>query len=180
MISIYNRFSEFVANVSRIACIVILGLMTIVILINVFFRYVLNDPLTWPPEFARFMQVAVTLLGSSLAFRYGRHVGVTVIVLRLPLRIQTAIFIATNFLILCFLLVLLVEGYKLAFIEGPSQIAPSLRVSMMWAFIALPVGAFLMIIHVIEVSIKAVVDARFGTSPFAIPTTIVKIDDSED
>jgi TRAP-type C4-dicarboxylate transport system permease small subunit len=104
---------------------------------------------------------------------------VTVIVLRLPLRIQTAIFIATNFMILCFLLVLGVEGYKLAFIEGPSQIAPSLGVSMMWAFIALPVGAFLMIVHVIEVSMKAVMNARLGTSPFAVPTTVVKIEDPE-
>jgi TRAP-type C4-dicarboxylate transport system permease small subunit len=179
MIMLYNRFAENVAKVSRIVCIVSLGAMTIAILINVFFRYVLNDPLSWPPEFARFTQVAVTLLASGLAVRYGRHLGVTVIVLRLPLRLQTMIFLVNNFLILCFLMILLVEGYKLAFIEGPSQLAPSLRVSMMWAFVALPVGALLMIIHVIEVSLNAVVNARQGHSPFIRSGSVAVTDESE-
>jgi len=172
MIAIYNRFAEVVAKVSRIACIVSLGAMTIAILINVFFRYVLNDPLSWPPEFARFVQVAVTMLASGLAVRYGRHVGVTIIVLRLPIRIQMVIFMATNFLVLSFLMVVLFEGYKLAFIEGPSQLAPSLQVSMMWAFIALPLGALLMIIHVIEISLNALVNSRRGISPYANPGNV--------
>ncbi|MBT3360908.1 MAG: TRAP transporter small permease [Rhodospirillales bacterium] len=179
MITTYNRFAEIVSKLSRWACIISLSAMTIAILINVFFRYVLNDPLSWPPEFARFTQVAVTMLASGLAVRYGRHVGVTVLVMRLPMRMQTAVFIATNFLVLCFLAVVLFEGYKLAFFEGPSQLAPSLQVSMMWAFIAVPLGAFLMIVHVIEVSLNAVVNARVGLSPYALPGSVEKTEEPE-
>jgi TRAP-type C4-dicarboxylate transport system permease small subunit len=112
------------------------------------------------------MMVAVTLLASSLAMRSGAHVGVSILVLRLPIRAQAWLFSLNSALILGFLLILLWYGWQLAFLEGPRQMAPSLGVSMMFAFIPLPLGAVLMIVHLAEITVEAWRRARIGESPF--------------
>ena len=48
---IYNVNSFFIAVGKQLAWIA-LAMMVIVILLGVFFRYVLNDPLPWPDEAA--------------------------------------------------------------------------------------------------------------------------------
>ena len=161
-----KRFCNGLARVTATLSVVCLLIMTISIMINVFYRYVLNAPLAWPPELARFMMVAVTLLASSLAMRTGAHVGVSIVVLRLPIRVQAWLFTINSTLILGFLLILLWYGWQLAFNEGPRQMAPSLGVSMMFAFIPLPLGALLMIIHLAEITVEAWRRANLGLSPF--------------
>ncbi len=162
----FARISAALERVTRIGVILMMAAMTCTILIGVFFRYVLNAPLTWPPEAARFMMVAITLLASSLAVRRGSHLRITILVSRLPRKLQLAVLLAGNFLVFLFLCVVLVEGYKLTFFEGPLQTAPSLRVPMTVAFVALPLGAALMIIQLIETSAKAVDGHRHHRPPF--------------
>ena len=161
-----KRFCDGLAKVTAAVSVVCLLVMTISIMVNVFYRYVLNAPLAWPPELARFMMVAVTLLASGLAMRTGAHVGVSIVVLRLPIRVQAWLFSINSVLILGFLLILLWYGWQLAFDEGPRQMAPSLGVSMMVAFIPLPLGALLMIIHLAEITVEAWRRAGLGLSPF--------------
>lgn len=165
----FQRFCDVLARVTGILSIVCLAAMTLAILINVFFRYVLNSPLTWPPELSRFLMVAVTLFAAGLALRKGAHVGVTVLVTRLPIRAQAVVFTINSLLIAGFLAVLLWQGFILAFFEGPRQTAPSLGISMMFAFIPLPLGAALMLIHLAETTRNAWQRARDGRSPFETP-----------
>lgn len=146
--------------------ILLMGSMTVSILIGVFFRYVLNAPLAWPPEAARFMLVAITLLASSLAVRRNKHLGITVVVSMLPRAAQVTVFLAGNFLIFLFLCVLLVKGFELTVFEGPNQIAPSLQVPMTVAFVSLPVGALLMILQLFVATARGVEQYRLRQSPF--------------
>jgi len=161
-----QRLCDGLARVTAVAAVVCLLVMTLSIMINVFYRYVLNAPLAWPPELARFMMVAVTLLASGLAIRNGAHVGVSILVERLPIRVQAVVYTINSALILGFLSILLIEGFRLAFFEGPRQTAPSLGISMMFAFIPLPLGALLMAVHLIETTITAWRRAAGGSSPF--------------
>jgi len=162
----FKFFCEKLSRVSAVLSIACLAIMTVAILTNVFFRYVLNTPLSWPPELARFMMVAVTLFASSLAMRKGAHVGVSLVVMRLPVRLQAAVYTINSLLIAGFLLILLWYGWKLAFDEGPKQTAPSLGISMMFAFIPLPIGAAMMIVQLVETTLDAWRKAANGIAPF--------------
>jgi TRAP-type C4-dicarboxylate transport system permease small subunit len=162
----FRFLNEKLARLAAVMSISCLAVMTVSILVNVFFRYVLNAPLSWPPELARFMMVSVTLFASSLAIRNNAHVGVSLLVLRLPLRVQTVIYTLNSILISGFLLILLWYGGSLAFDEGPRQTAPSLGVSMMFAFIPLPVGAALMLIQLWETTVQVWQRAAIGIAPF--------------
>jgi TRAP-type transport system small permease protein len=60
------------------------GLMVAIILVQVFFRYVLNDALAWPEEAARFLMLWMTGLMAPSAFRRGGFVSIEMLVRFLP------------------------------------------------------------------------------------------------
>jgi TRAP-type C4-dicarboxylate transport system permease small subunit len=161
-----RRFCDGLAYITGAISIAALAIMTVSIIANVFFRYFMNSPLAWPPELARFLMVAITMFASGLALRRGAHVGVTVLVSLLPVRLQLVVFMINSVLIAGFLAILLWQGYILAFHEGPRQSAPSLGISMMFAFIPLPLGAALMLVYLAEATADAWQKARGGRSPF--------------
>ena len=80
-----NSFFMFVGK--QVAWIA-LALMVIVILLGVFFRYVLNDPLSWPDEAARFCMLWMTALVAPSAFRSGGFVAIDTLPRVLPGRIS--------------------------------------------------------------------------------------------
>lgn len=161
-----RRFCDILARITGAISIAGLAIMTVAIIVNVFFRFVMNSPLAWPPELARFMMVAITMFAAGLALRQGAHVGVTVLVSLLPVRLQLVVFTINSILIAGFLGILLWQGYILAFNEGPRQTAPSLGISMMFAFIPLPLGAALMLVYLAETTVDAWQKAKGGRSPF--------------
>ncbi len=170
--TMFKRFCDLLARVTGVISIVALAVMTLSIIANVFFRYFLNSPLSWPSELARFLMVAITMFAAGLALRRGAHVGVTVLVSMLPIRLQVLVFTLNSILIAGFLGILLWQGFILAFDEGPRQTAPSLGISMMFAFAPLPLGAALMLVYLLESTIEAWRKAGMGVSPFeavAIP-----------
>ena len=56
----FARFNDWVLPVGRWIAIVLMGIMVAAILVQVFWRYVLNDALPWPEEAARFLGRAIT------------------------------------------------------------------------------------------------------------------------
>ena len=61
-----------------------LGLMVVVILLQVVFRYVFNNALAWPDEAARFLMLWMTGLIAPSAFRWGGFVAIDMLPLALP------------------------------------------------------------------------------------------------
>ena len=71
-----QNINTFFLRIGRqIAWIAIL-LMVIVIIIQVFFRYVLNNALPWPDEVARFLMLWMTGLIAPSAYRWGGFVSI--------------------------------------------------------------------------------------------------------
>ena len=68
-----------------------LGLMVLVILTQVFFRYVLNSALPWPEEASRFLMLWSTALMAPTAFRRGGFVAIDMIIRMLPRMVATAL-----------------------------------------------------------------------------------------
>jgi TRAP-type C4-dicarboxylate transport system permease small subunit len=61
-----------------------LGGMTLLIVLQVFFRYVLELPLAWTEELARFLFIWMTFVASVVAAIRGQHIAVELIVEKLP------------------------------------------------------------------------------------------------
>lgn len=69
--AVLNVFDRVIALVVTI----VMGVLTTVVLISVFFRYALNQSLQWGWDIPRLCFIWVVLLSIPLAFRYNAHVG---------------------------------------------------------------------------------------------------------
>ena len=98
--------------VGRQIAIVFMALMVVVILLQVFMRYVMNDALPWPDEAARFMMLWLTGLVAPTAFRRGGFVAIDMLVLALPRIVAGILSLALLALCLLVLVVAVQIGWK--------------------------------------------------------------------
>ncbi len=130
--------------------------MTLVVLVQVFCRYVLNAPLSWPEEASRYMMVWMTFLVAPFAYRHGFLIRLESWIARLPKRGRRILDLGTHILIACTLLVLLRE--TLWMVERGSGIRSSaLNVSMGWVFAVMPVSLVLLLSVTCELTMKTFV-----------------------
>ena len=71
--------NDVVLKTGRDIAVVAMVLMVVAILIQVFFRYILNNALPWPDEAARFMMLWMTGLIAASAYRRGGFVAIDMV-----------------------------------------------------------------------------------------------------
>ena len=129
--------------------------MAIVVFLQVIFRYILNLPLFWTEELARYCLVWASLLGSAVAVKRGQHIAVTIFMERLPPALRRGLSIIALISVAAILAIILWGGIQLVVITH-AQISPALRISMSVPYLAVPVGAALMLLHTIVFIIKMI------------------------
>jgi TRAP-type C4-dicarboxylate transport system permease small subunit len=124
------------------------AVMTITTLLQVVFRYVLNDPLVWSEELARYLFVWIALVGAGAAVRTGGHFGLDLFYKKFPAAGRAGVAILISAIIAVFAATLLVYGIRET-VQASVQLAPSLQIRMHWAYAAMPAGAALMLWHLV-------------------------------
>jgi len=150
---IADRISDLLARWVLGVVIVLTALMTLTVLLGVFFRYVILRPLGWTEELARYLMIWSALLAISVGIRYNEHVGITLLIQRLPYKLARVVRFVTQILILLFLFELTRRGYVMA-IKGIPQLSTGLGISMVWALASVPVAGVLAFIQQVLVIIK--------------------------
>ena len=92
----------------EIIAITLFWLLGAVLLAQVLSRYVLNAPIGWTEEVARYQLILITFTGAAMGFRKHTHISFTYFQLRFPPIIRTftqRLVLLTNVLILLFLFV---------------------------------------------------------------------------
>ena len=126
---------------------VLLGVvMTLTILIQIFFRFVVYRPVPWSEELARYLMVWMGMLGSVIALRKGRHIGVTFLVDRFSGWKQSAARRFVEFTSILFLGIIGWQGLGLAIFNAP-QLSAAMEISMSIPYAAIPMGVAMMIIE---------------------------------
>jgi TRAP-type C4-dicarboxylate transport system permease small subunit len=146
--AILQRISDIISRITEVILIIVLSTMAVVVLLQVIFRYVLNFPLFWTEEFARYCLVWSSLLGSAVAVKRGQHIAVTIFMERFPPALRRGLTIVALIAVAVILTIILWGGIQLVAITR-AQISPALRVSMSVPYLAVPVGAALMLLHTI-------------------------------
>ena len=89
------------------------ALMVLAILIQVFFRYMLNNALPWPDEAARFCMLWMMGLMAPSAFRQGGFVAIDMLIMMMPKTLAAFV----NLFLLLISLVVLVVAVKIGWKE---------------------------------------------------------------
>jgi TRAP-type transport system small permease protein len=82
--AVLGRINEIVLAVGRNIAWVLMALMVVVILVQVFYRYVLNNALPWPEEAALALMIWMMGLIAPSAYRWGGFVSIDMLSDHLP------------------------------------------------------------------------------------------------
>jgi TRAP-type C4-dicarboxylate transport system permease small subunit len=122
-------------------------------LAQVAFRYLINRPLSWTEEMARFSFVWIVFLGAALGVHYASHLGVDVLLNSLKPRLRLAIVTLTQGLVLAMLVVLIRESVEVS-VFNMAQISPALELPMGIPYTALPAGFVLMLVYTLNTVVE--------------------------
>jgi TRAP-type C4-dicarboxylate transport system permease small subunit len=124
---------------------VLLGILAILCLIQILFRFILNYSLAWTEALSRYLLIAMTFLGTASAAYRGSHTRVELIDLVMSKTLRKCYDTLVELVLLLFCIVLAVAGFKIAntqFVRN--QMSPTLFVCMGWFYLIPPVGFSLM------------------------------------
>lgn len=94
-------------------CVALLVSILIVMGLGVFFRYVLNDSLTWTEEISRYGLVYITYIGCATAVRRRSHIRIDLMARLLPPAIQRVLTVIIDLLVFVFLVFLVVNTIRI-------------------------------------------------------------------
>lgn len=152
-IPVIRKASDIVDRVVGWVCAVIFGAMTLAVLIGVFYRYVLDLPLSWPEEVSRYLMIWGASLAISLGIKSDEHVGLTVLMdsLKHPAA-RTFLRAVSYLLVLVFQLIFF--WYSLQMVKDAKYMQTlSLGITMILPYAAMPVAMVFALIQLVMVFI---------------------------
>ncbi len=126
----------------------LLAAMVADVTIQVFFRYVIQDPPTWTEELARYLFIWQIFLAAGVAFGRGSHIVVDALLMALPRAGKRVLLIVSNLMVLAFLLVLIWQGANMTGLTS-NTFSTAMTLNMGMVYAALPVGAAVSALYVI-------------------------------
>ncbi|MGE3346522.1 MAG: TRAP transporter small permease [Ramlibacter sp.] len=137
-----------------LACIWIAGLsillMSLIIPVGVFARYVLGFGAQWPEPIAILLMVCFTFFGAAAAYRAGAHIAVAMLTDRMPPALQGVCRLAVSLLMVVISLFMIYYGGKLSLETMGQTLAdlPWLPVGVTYS--PVPLGGLFTLIFVVE------------------------------
>ena len=131
---------------NRWVLIMLLAAMAVLVIGSVFARYVLGRSFPWVEELTRYLMIWSTFLGAGLALRVGGHIAIDSLAAALPppaARVVRALIVAV---MAGGLLAMVWLGWDYADFAWYQE-SPVLGWSLGQIYLALPVGALLMLLH---------------------------------
>lgn len=144
-------------NLEDIVASIFISITTVLVIINIILRYIFNSGLVWSEEVATGCFVWSVFIGAVAVFKHRGHVGVDLIVKRLPQAMQWSIRLLTN------LILVVLNGYmaylSVLYIQTSyTKMTPVLGVSSAYISSSVLIAFVLMTAY----SVKFVVEDLFG------------------
>lgn len=150
LVSVYNKLEEYFLIYSMI-------IMVLVVFIQVIFRYIVNDSLSWSEELVRYMFMWQVWLGASLGMRINEHIRVDMFVKKLPRLGQCIMDIAVTIMILCFYAFLIWYGFLyLKDVIGKNMTSTALRLPLAVVYVSLPFGSVVITLRYIAELVRQI------------------------
>ncbi len=147
--------SEWLLKATRFLAVVGTSVLFLILLGQVFSRYLMRVPFPWIEELARYLMIWVALLGAGLALRRKAHVGVTIVVGLFPFAVRRIVSVLVYLAMLYFVYILARYGAQITLFVR-NQSTTTLPFSFFWAYLAIPVGAVLMGLQIISIILEEI------------------------
>jgi C4-dicarboxylate transporter DctQ subunit len=125
--------------------------MTAMVFVNVVCRYLLNSPIPGSDELATLMFTWAVFLGASVGIRRQLHLGIEFGTRLLSPRLRALSGLLVTLCMGGFAVLLLVYGWKIMQ-TAHLKLTPVLQWPYVWVYLAIPVGALLMILRLLPIA----------------------------
>ena len=143
-------------NLEKLICVVCLALMSILIVLQVFFRYVLNNSLSWSEELARYLFIWMIYIGISYGVNMDKHICVDAVYSFMPKGVKKWYAIVAYILFLVFAIAVVYFGILVVGMQISSgQVSPAMGIPMQYIYAAPVVGMVLTAFRLIQKVIEA-------------------------
>ncbi|SMC87416.1 TRAP-type C4-dicarboxylate transport system, small permease component [Desulfocicer vacuolatum DSM 3385] len=154
MIRFFQTLSDGINRRVEALLFVMGGTMTLIVVVQVFSRYVLNHSLFWSEELARFLLVWLTFMGACVGYHKGVHPGVDVCFKRFSPRGQQWAMVGIHLASLLLFGVMVIKGISFAWFIR-LQISPALSLPKWILMGIVPLAGVVLMIHGVRFLLEA-------------------------
>ncbi len=140
------RVSDALDNLTEALYVLFTVAFASIMLVGVFFRYVLNDSLSWSDELAVTVFIWATFLGISTCYLHNKHVNIDFLIRSLPPLWRDRMAVLAEGLSCAYIVVLLIsstEAMDIASRTRPGALQWPLSVT----YVAIPLASAIMLVH---------------------------------
>lgn len=167
-LAVLSHINQWICVATRNMAGTLLMAMMAIVLMQIVFRYVLNDSLIWTEEVSKTLMVWAAFLVAPWAYRQGANVRIDMFVDELPARFRRLSGLLLNLLVIWIVAVFWWES--LSMVERGFTIrAASLPMQVGWFFAVLPVAFSVMLLVGIELIVRDLLGLAFPEDDFSVP-----------
>jgi C4-dicarboxylate transporter DctQ subunit len=130
-------------------CAVLLAFMCVMVAVQVVLRYVFSFSFVWSEELIRYLMIWMVMIGSALVQDKNEHIRIDFFPMLAGPRTRRVMETIFRLCTLAFLAILTIKGVKMVYFNRLFE-SSGLRISMLWASLAIPLGAMLMGVYTLR------------------------------
>ena len=132
---------------------ILLGAVFVLLVSQVYFRYVMNSSLSWSEEAARYLTIWIVFLGVALGLRRKRLIAVEVVVQFVPKKLEFVFRMLVLLVSLVLMAFLFYFGIRMG-ITVSNKTSTAMGIPMWIPYAAIPVGTLLTLLNAIAAMIE--------------------------
>ncbi|WHX40339.1 TRAP transporter small permease [Mesobacillus sp. AQ2] len=154
---------DTINKVVGILLALMLGVMSVLIILQVISRFVINLPLTWSEELSRYLMIYIVFLGASLAMRHNKLISIELLPETLTGKKRKSVIILVMIISIIFFGILFMQGIDMLPLVQ-MQSSPGLQLSMAIPYASIPIGSFLLALNSLAVILDELSTKKEGES----------------
>ncbi len=147
-----QRFNHWIDLFEKLVITLGLGAGTLLLFTNVVLRYLFDSGITWVLEGVQYLFAWVVLIGAAHGVKAGIHLGIDVLVDKLPPRWSRVVVLLSTALSIGFVAIVLVLSVQYTMkVYAWGDLSLDLRIPQWIPYLAIPTGLSLMLYHFLGV-----------------------------
>lgn len=134
-----QKIDSFMHAFLKVMLVIIFAVMTIIASVQIFYRFVLLNPLTWTDEICRYCLIWVTLLGVAVAAERKSHISIDFIRNIVPAKAMPILEKFWNICSIVFCAFVIYYGFELAELNM-AQYSAGMHIRLGYIYYSVPIG----------------------------------------
>ncbi len=168
LVAFLATFNDRIGRAGVVAASCFIALMTVIVIAGVFFRYVLNNSISWVEDVSLILMVTTAFLVAPFAYRTGGNVAIEFVIDHLPKVMLRSLRILINILILWIIYRYFFESVNLV-ARGWSIRVNTVPIAWAWPYMAVPVAFAAMALVGFELILRDLWGLMSGSSELDLP-----------